>query len=419
MPLGSNQQPASVMLAEVDHGRCASSNEDSALAREAALKLLEYCRANDWAGYDPYDALNGRLYQSLPILHFRLARLVLTQGMKRCPLNFRPLLLVPKTQNPKGLALSLSALLKLSKVGLLEEQGLIRSLAERLQAVRSPDSEHWCWGYSFPWQTRTLLVPRGAPNLVCTTFVANALLDLYEACRDTRWLDMAVSAADYVLDELYWTEGGTVAGFKYPTPASKSQVHNANLLAAALLCRVAMQSAQQRFLEPALKVARYSAGRQRPDGAWAYGEGPLERWIDNFHTGYNLCALRRIGDYAGTSEFEARVMRGLEHYRQHFFANDAAPKYFHDRTYPLDVHSAAQSIITLLELKHLDRDNSHLARRVLRWALANLRAPCGFFFYQRNAWGTNKIPYMRWSQAWMLLALSVMLEEEVQACGGG
>ena len=381
------------------------------LAKEAALKLLAYCRTNDLAGYDPYDALNSRLYEKLPILHFRLARLVLTQGLKRCPFNLRPLLLVPKTQNPKGLALFLSALLKLSKVGLLKEQGLIKSLAERLQALRSPDSEYWCWGYSFPWQTRTLLVPRGAPNLVCTTFAANALLDLYEECHEPRWLDMAVSAADYVLDELYWTEGSTVAGFSYPTSSSKSQVHNANFLGAALLCRVAMQSAQERFLEPALKVTRYSAGRQRADGSWYYGEAPTQRWIDNFHTGFNLCALRRIGDCAGTSEFEERVLRGFEYYRQHFFTEDAAPRYFNDRTYPLDIHSAAQSILTLLELEPLRRDNSRLAQRVLRWALTNLRAPGGYFFYQRNAWGANRIPYMRWSQAWMLLALSVMLDE--------
>jgi hypothetical protein len=31
-------------------------------AEAAVLKLLAYCRANDWAGYDPYDALNSRLF---------------------------------------------------------------------------------------------------------------------------------------------------------------------------------------------------------------------------------------------------------------------------------------------------------------------------------------------------------------------
>ena len=362
-------------------------------------------------GYDPYDALNSRLYQSLPILHSRLVRLVLTQGMKRCPLNLRPLLLVPRTQNPKGLALFMSALLKLSRIGLLEEQSLIKSLAESLQALRSPDSEYWCWGYSFPWQTRILLVPRGAPNLVCTTFVANALLDLYEVCHETRWLDMAVSAADYVLDELYWTEGDTVAGFKYPTPALKSQVHNANLLGAALLCRVALQSAKERFLEPALRwrVTRRAASGPTALGITARGLSIAGSTISTRGTICALCAASAPTQERASSRSESCV--GLSITGSISLLKTPRRDTSTTGLYPLDIHTAAQSIITLLELKHLHRDNSLLARRVLHWALANLRAPSGCFFYQRNAWGTNKIPYMRWSQAWMLLALSVMLDE--------
>jgi len=38
-----------------------------------------------------------------------------------------------------------------------------------------------------------MLVPRGAPNLVCTTFVANALLDLYEETGELlAWLARAL-----------------------------------------------------------------------------------------------------------------------------------------------------------------------------------------------------------------------------------
>lgn len=400
------------MVTGTDQRERASSSEHLVLARDAALKLLAHCRANDWAGYDPYDALNSRLYQSLPILHFGLARLVLTQGMKRCPLNLRPLLRVPRMQNPKGLALFLSALLKLSKLGLLEEPALIRSLAERLQALRSPDSGYWCWGYSFPWQTRTLLVPRGAPNLVCTTFVANALLDLYEECRETRWLDMAVSAADYVLKELYWTDGSTVAGFSYPTPSSKSQVHNANFLGAALLSRIYSHLKDPKYLEVALKVARYSASRQKEDGSWEYGELPAQRWIDSFHTGYNLCALRRIGRDARTEEFEPNLNHGFEFYRNNFFEEDGAPKYYHDGAYPLDAHSAAQAIITLVELKELNpQSHRRLAGMVFRWAMKHLWDERGHFYSQRRRFLTVKIPYMRWAQAWMLLALATLLEK--------
>src|SRR5713101_560136 len=154
-------------------------------------KLLAYCQANDWAGYDPYDAVNSRVFSVLPFLNSRLPRLVLTQALKRSPINIRRLLFVPKTHNPKAIALFLSAFLNLSRIGAAKAGDLVQMMIERLIALRSQGIPYWCWGYSFPWQTRTIVVPRGAPNLVCTTFVGNALLDAYEQRPDARCLSMA------------------------------------------------------------------------------------------------------------------------------------------------------------------------------------------------------------------------------------
>ena len=244
--------------------------------------------------------------------------------------------------------------------------------------------------------------------------MANALLDAYEAKNDARCLRMAISAAEYILDELYWTEDENEAGFSYPLPSIRSRVHNANFLGAALFCRVYRHSGEKKFLDPALKAARYSAARQHQDGSWDYGEWPTQKWVDNFHTGYNLSALRTIGRYAGTLEFQSHVRRGFEFYRKHFFREDGAPKYFHDRTYPIDIHSVAQSIITLLEFKDLDGNTVKLAHSVFDWAMKQMWDERGYFYYQVLPYYKNKIPYMRWSQAWMLLALSTLLEESCQ-----
>src|ERR1019366_5045422 len=56
---------------------------------------------------------------------------------------------------------------------------------------------------------------------VCTTFVGGALLDAYEKqaceqqrdqrCLDQRCLTMAVGAAEYILNDLYWTDGARPA----------------------------------------------------------------------------------------------------------------------------------------------------------------------------------------------------------------
>jgi len=377
-------------------------------AHNAGQRLLAYCRSSDFAGHDPYDALNSKVFLSLPVLHSRLPRIALIQTLKRSPINIRWLLRVPKTQNPKAIALFLSALLKAPELDACETGDLGAWLAERLVTLRS-ESPYWCWGYSFPWQTRTMLVPRGSPNLVCTTFVANALLDFYQLHPDSRWLSIAVSAAKYLLNELYWTDG-PVASFSYPLPALQSRIHNANFLAAALLCRLYAYTGDKRFLDPGLKAARYSCSRQHENGSWAYGEARSQQWTDNFHTGYNVCALQQIDRLLETNEFESHIQRGLDFYKRHFFREDGAARYFHNSTYPIDIHCVAQSIITLIAFRDLDPDNVRLAHSVFQWAKRHMWDDRGFFYYRVLRFGTIRTSYVRWSQAWMLLALATLLE---------
>jgi hypothetical protein len=394
-------------------------NEDEIFSqdvRSTAQKLLAYCRENDWAGYDPYDALNGRVFMVLRFLDFKLPRLAMTQLLKRSPFNVRRMLLIPKKQNPKALGLFLSAILKLSESGIADDESLVELMIERLIALRSPGVSYWCWGYSFPWQMRTEIVPVGAPNLVCTTFVGEALLDAYERRSDQQCLAMAVSAAEYMVGELYWTEGNTTAGFSYPLPTLRGSIHNANFLAAAFLCRVYKHTGNRKFLEPALKAARYSAGMQHADGSWFYGEAGAQQWIDNFHTGYNLCGLQSIDRSLGTAEFDECIRRGFQFYQTHFFRADGAVRYFHDRTYPIDIHCVAQSIITLLAFNHLASENGERVCSVFEWAMKNMWDSRGFFYYRVLRSCTIRTSYMRWSQAWMLLALaSLVLETDPRA----
>lgn len=420
-------------------------------------ELFNHCLSNNWAGYDPYDALNSKLFKKLPFLNWRLPRLAMTQILKRSPINFRPLLMIPKTQNPKALALFLMALLKLENSGMLNDKSLIPSMVQNIIALRSDNNlltenrkpetvnyisnlqletvncapstvnHYYCWGYSFPWQGRSVLAPRGEANLVCTVFVANALLDLYEAqlCQQKtvnrkpetvncqlstdNLLNIASSSADYLMNELFWADGDE-AGFSYPVPSIKTKVHNANFLGAALLCRIYRHTDNKKYLEPALKAARYSARMQQHDGSWNYGELPTQRWIDNFHTGYNLVALQTISKNLDTDEFLLNIKRGLQFYTNHFFRENGAPKYFNNKSYPFDIHSSAQSIITLLEMKDLDHNNIELARRIFDWTIANMWDKRGYFHYQITPYYKNRISYMRWSQAWMLLALTTLLE---------
>lgn len=374
-------------------------------------QLFAYCRSNNWAGFDPYDALNSELFKHIPLLDFWFPRLAMTQLLKRSPINFRPFLMIPKTQNPKALALFLMAFLKLSLKKQFDQRNNLAIIIERIKTLRSPGIPYWCWGYSFPWQGRSVLAPRGEPNLVCTVFVANALINAYEKNHEANYLNMATSAAKYLLNELYWEDNYSNAGFSYPIPSLRIQIHNANFLGAALFCRIYKHTGDKNFLEPAMKAARYSAGMQQPDGSWVYGEHEKGHWVDNFHTGYNLSALRTISNYLNTDEFIPNILRGFKFYKTHFFREDGAPRYFYDKTYPIDIHSVAQSIITLMEFQDFDSDNIRLAHSVYKWAVNNMWDEQGYFYYQVTPYYKNKIPYMRWSQAWMLLALATLLEQ--------
>lgn len=373
-------------------------------------KLINYCRHNEWAGYDPYDILNSDILKRLFFLNSRLPRLSLTQLMKRSPFNFRRILGVPKTQNPKSLALFLMALQKLAKLRIIQDDSLLKIIIDRITALRSRNTPYFSWGYSFPWQTRTHIVPRGTPNLVCTVFVANALLDVYEETREARCLAMAKDAAEFIIEHLYWTNSEGRVGFAYPLPSFRTVTINANLLGAALLCRVSFHTGEKKLIIPALNVAHLSASLQNPDGSWYYGELPSQRWVDNFHTGYNLLALRDINRYCGMTEFNKPIQRGVEFYVNNFFLDNGAPKYFHNKTYPIDIHAVAQSLITLRSFADLDNKYLDLALSVLKWAYAHMWDERGFFYYQVFPAYTNHISYMRWSQAWMLLALSSLLE---------
>jgi len=113
------------------------------------------------------------------------------------------------------------------------------------------------------------------------------------------------------------------------------------------VCRLYRETGEKKFLEPALRAARQAVKRQQPDGSWFYGEHSSQRWIIISHW-YNLGALRRWAVPRKPKSSNPSVRRGFEFYRTHFFRQDSAPKYFHDRVYPLDIHCVRRASLHCL-----------------------------------------------------------------------
>jgi hypothetical protein len=155
---------------------------------------------------------------------------------------------------------------------------------------------------------------------------------------------------------------------------------------------------------------RYALARQLEDGSWPYGDASFHRWIDSFHTGFMLGALDIYARATGDAAAAGAVARGLTLYRSTFFGPAGEPYYFADRHHPYDVHSAAQALITLTQLKDRDASLAELAGRVASFMIESFLADDGHFRYQIRRTHTVSIPYMRWSQAWGVRGLAAMIE---------
>jgi hypothetical protein len=399
--------------------------------------LWHWCRAHNFAGYDPYDALNSRLFQATPLKHSRIARLVWTQLFKRSPLNFRRLVGVPAERNPKGTALfALAALADYRRLRAVEAETDARALLDDLLAARlTGKSGAAGWGYNFDWQSRSFFAPRGTPTVVPTAFAARALIEAAQAFGDESYLQAARSACDFILGDLNRSEEiGDEVCFRY-SPLDRTRVFNASLLAGEVLAGAGALTGEQDLVDQGMRAALYVVRRQRDDGSWAYGVDGYQSWADNFHTAFVLTSLSRIiqccdplSDAPNGSQFTAEtgekqrlrrenlealrnsLQRGYDFWRERFFLANGWPKYFPDRLYPADAHSAGAALVALVELQTLDSGAFDLAETIARWAIENLRDPRGFFYYQRRRLHTVRTPYMRWSEGWMMYGLARILE---------
>jgi hypothetical protein len=222
---------------------------------------------------------------------------------------------------------------------------------------------------------------------------------------DTRYpkIRSAIEAArNYITTTLPRTNDGAF-GYAENDPQI---VFNATALAGAFLARVGEILGDDEARSLAKESALFVTRHQQKNGAWKYGLEATQTWNDSFHTGYVLDSLQTIGRATNDDTILASAERGFEYFRKHFFLEDGTPKYFDNRTYPIDAHAAAQAIVTLIRFG--DRT---MAERVARWTTGNMQASDGHFYYQKTRFYTNRIAYMRWSNAWMFRALCELVKE--------
>lgn len=389
-------------------------------------RLKSYCEKEHFKGWDPYDGLNSKVFQALPYFkNSAFWRLCVIQGFKRSPINLRRLFLVPKDYNAKGVGLFLQGYCNLVNAvwvnpKLAKELGSeaelenkVVELADLLISLQSKGDYHGaCWGYNFGWQAKFLFYfPAYTPTVVATNFCATALMQAYEVTGNKKYLDVALTSAEFVRQDLHRTEHDGGFLFSYSKFPNNREVLNASLLGSRLLSFAYKYTENDDFKELAGKSVAACCQLQEPDGSWIYGLSKGQNWVDSFHTGYNLDGIIAYQELTGDTTYNEYIEKGFKYYIDYFFEKDGTPKYYNNQMYPIDIHCPGQLLVTLKRL-HKYNDNRELAEKVLEWTLKNMQDKKGYFYYQLKKGINSKISYMRWSNAFMFCALSYLLIEE-------
>ena len=374
---------------------------------QAAIEKLEnHIISEEYRGYDPYDGLMSPIFK-LPILKSnKIIRFAFQQVFRRIPFNLRPILGIRKGLNPVTLGLFIQACTYLSKVFVDYSDFYLSQIdycVHELAKLRSLSYSGACWGYDFDWEARYAKIPAFMPTVVATGIIENGLYEYYCHFKDDRAKELILSAAEFVVSDLNRSYDGGTFCFSY-SPNDSQKVYNATMKGARILSHAYAISSDAKYIEEARKTVKFVIDHQNENGSWYYSSGDARKWIDNIHTGYVLDCLRAYCDISYDADARACFDRGLEFYVKTFFNDDGTPKYYDNDTYPIDSTAIAQSILTLAQFGFSD-----LGLKASAWAVANMQSDKGHFYYQKNRMFVNKVPYMRWSNAWMFAALAFML----------
>lgn len=373
----------------------------------ATLRTLEaWGHDRGWSGSDQYDALNATRVPEF-VLRTALGRRLVIQAVKRCPIDLRPLLGIAPGVNAVSVAWAASAY---ALNGFLPEPEAARRLGDALETLHRLRLDSYgasSWGYHFDFQSRVFFYPRSTPNAIATVFAGMALLDAYERRGDTDLLDAAHDVGRFFLREVPQTPDPPGSFFGY-LPGDRSPIHNSNLLVSALLARLQALTGDRQMRNAAHDGLRWSIARQRPDGSWPYGETASLQWIDNFHTGYVLEALHTCLQ-AGFPEALEPLRRGIAFYETRMFLADGTPRYFVNRTYPIDMWCVAQAIQTFSIVSQVERRLLDRALGVFAFALREMRGRDGSFIFQKTRLWSNRTRHVRGVVAPTVLALAHLL----------
>ncbi len=373
--------------------------------------LLNYVEKELYKGYDPYDTLLS------PVPFRWLGKwgpILATQFQKINPLNARPLLGIRKEYNPKAMGLFLQAYsLLFKKTGDEQYKKKAVFFFNWLTKNYSEGYSGYCWGYNFPWASPVKYVEAYVPSTVVTGFVCKGVWEYYLSTKDEKAKGIILSASEFIQNDLaqYTDVSGICISY---TPVMKDICYNASLLAGEVLAMHYVLTKDENIRQLCIDVVNFVVDKQKESGAWNYSmdlETGIERKQIDFHQGYVLESIYEIKKLLNIHvvQWENAIKKGLSFYYTKQFDKRGRSYWRLPKEYPVDIHNQSQGIITFSKMKIYDPHFELFANTITEWTIQHMQSKRGFFYFRKNKLFVHKISYMRWSQAWMFLALSHLM----------
>lgn len=365
--------------------------------------VQQWVEERNYKGYDPGDGQTSWLKAFT--FNRKFPKRVLQQVIWKSPVNVRPLVGIKPMDSTKGRGFMIwGYMMRYRATGDQSFLDKARSCLKWLDEHSIAKYPGKSWGNHFDFTTRSGTMPAGEPTIVWSGLIGQAVLEAFEQTGDEQFLSLAEGICEWILSiPRHKTESGTCLSY---VGYASSWIHNSNMLGGAMLARTWKHRQRDEYLDVARESMRYSCTRQLDDGAWYYGEEEKYHWIDNFHTAYNLDSLKRFVDATGENEFRGQLDKGYQYFKDTFFEASGMPRYYHDRTYPVDIQCASQAIDTFAFFRDEDPEALELSRRVADWTIEHMQDTSGYFYYRHFKALTIKTPYFHWGQATMFKALS-------------
>jgi hypothetical protein len=395
---------------------------------ETVQRFVQWLSGHGYFSYDPYDIWGTQVGRTTRAVYYRVPGL----GV---PL-IAPILLI-EIFGPglrwlflrKERYATADAQLALGYLNMFEVTSNQRyldeaiTLGEALIETSVPGYKGYCWGYPFDWQNSTALWLKDTPYITTVPYGFEAFLGLYQITQEARYSEAAKSVGRFVYYDLNNSPTARDAAAASYSPVDSTKVINASAYRAFVLFAAASELGERQYLDKARKNLNFVLESQRPDGSWLYAvDNPQEAFIDHFHTCFVLKNLFKINHVLNEDRIRDAVRAGYGYYQANLFYKDGLPKSFavepRRQISRLDMYDVAEAITLGVLLRNEIPSAYEVALKLGVRAAREFQLPDGHFITRIYRGGIrHTLPFLRWAQAQMFLALTNLLVSEKERSG--